>query len=286
MHAAFTVRAMTRPEIDIAVQWAADEGWNPGLADADCFHAADPQGFLIGHLDGEPVSCISVVRYAPAFGFLGFYIVKPGHRGRGHGLATWQAGMRHLQGRLVGLDGVPAQQDNYRQSGFRLAWRNIRFAGVGPGPAAGSGMRAAGLVSLATVGAEALLRFDRRFFPAERQAFLQRWYAQPGATALGLVQGGELAACGMVRPCRQGWKIGPLFALQPAGGRALFEALAGAMPAGEPLFLDVPEPNAQAVALARDWGMTPSFETARMYTGPAPDVDMAGMFGVTSFELG
>ena len=36
-------------------QWAADEGWNPGRTDWLAFTAADPEGFLIGRLDGEPV---------------------------------------------------------------------------------------------------------------------------------------------------------------------------------------------------------------------------------------
>jgi Acetyltransferase (GNAT) domain len=61
---------MTRPELDVAVEWAADEGWNPGLKDADCFHRTDSDGFLMGFRDGEPVASISVVRYDGAFGFL------------------------------------------------------------------------------------------------------------------------------------------------------------------------------------------------------------------------
>ena len=108
----------TRAELDLMVEWAAGEGWNPGLADADCFHAADPAGFLVGRLDGEPVGCISVVTYEPAFAFLGFYIVKPEHRGQGYGLRLWQAGMARLENRVVGLDGVIAQQDNYKKIGI------------------------------------------------------------------------------------------------------------------------------------------------------------------------
>ena len=37
------VRTMSRDEIDLAVDWAAAEGWNPGLQDADCFYTADPR---------------------------------------------------------------------------------------------------------------------------------------------------------------------------------------------------------------------------------------------------
>jgi len=28
------------------------------------------------------------------------------------------------------------------------------------------------------------------------------------------------------------------------------------------------------------------FETARMYTGPAPAIDLARIYGITTFELG
>ena len=52
----YHIRAMTRDEVDVAVDWAAAEGWNPGLHDADCFYRADPQGFLVGLLDGEPIA--------------------------------------------------------------------------------------------------------------------------------------------------------------------------------------------------------------------------------------
>ena len=35
---------MRPDEISIAVNWAAAEGWNPGLADDACFAAVDPEG--------------------------------------------------------------------------------------------------------------------------------------------------------------------------------------------------------------------------------------------------
>src|SRR3546814_9674339 len=79
--------------------------------------------------DGEPVASISVVNYGPGFGFLGFYICRPDRRGRGIGYRLWQAGMARHGDRVVGLDGVVEQQDNYRKSGFELAYRNIRHSG-------------------------------------------------------------------------------------------------------------------------------------------------------------
>ena len=57
------IRTMRPEEIAIAVDWAAAEGWNPGLADAECFATVDPDGFLIGELDGAPAATISCVNY-------------------------------------------------------------------------------------------------------------------------------------------------------------------------------------------------------------------------------
>ena len=42
------IRVMRPDEIALAADWAAAEGWNPGLADAACFATVDPGGFLIG----------------------------------------------------------------------------------------------------------------------------------------------------------------------------------------------------------------------------------------------
>ena len=43
---------MTKEEIAVAVNWAAAEGWNPGLHDADCFWPVDPEGFFCAEKDG------------------------------------------------------------------------------------------------------------------------------------------------------------------------------------------------------------------------------------------
>ena len=67
------------------------------------------------------------MRHGDGLGFIGFYIVVPERRGEGHGIALWRAGMERLAGRVIGLDGVVAQQGNYARSGFALAWNNARY---------------------------------------------------------------------------------------------------------------------------------------------------------------
>ena len=278
----YSIRAMMQREIDMAVDWAAAEGWNPGNADASCFHAADPDGFLVGLLDGEPVATISAVRYGAAFGFVGFYIVKPDQRGKGYGLAIWKAAMDRLAGRTVGLDGVVSEQDKYKRSGFVLAYRGIRYESVGGSPVPLD----PNVVDLSALPAESVLKYDKPFFPDDRSAFVRAWVSQPNGVALGILREGRLAGYGVLRPCRTGFKIGPLFADAPDLAERLFNALRTRAPTRSPVFLDIPEANGEALALVKRHGMTAMFETARMYKGPAPTLPLDRLFGVTSFELG
>jgi GNAT superfamily N-acetyltransferase len=276
----FRIRAMRPDAIALAGDWAAAEGWNPGLADAACFATVDPGGFLIGELDGEPAATISCVNYDDRFAFLGFYIVRPDLRGRGFGLRIWNAAIAHAGGRVIGLDGVVAQQENYKKSGFRLAYANIRYGGMVAAPAAQPGIIALSDVPFAMVEAS-----DATVFPAPRPAFLRAWIGPPGHIGCALMREGRLAGWGVIRPCRQGRKVGPLVADSTATAEAVLSALL-AQPGGGEIFLDVPAVNRDAVALAESLGLAPVFETARMYTGAIPPLRLDRVFGVTTFELG
>ena len=79
--------------------------------------------------------------------------------------------------------------------------------------------------------------------------------------------------------------IGPLFADDAATARDLYRSLASSVE-GENVYLDVPENNDAAVALASQLEMAAVFGTARMYLGPAPQLRNERIFGNTTFELG
>jgi ribosomal protein S18 acetylase RimI-like enzyme len=279
----YEIRVMARADLDRTLDWAAAEGWNPGFDDARAFQAADPLGFFMGWRDGKAISAISVVAYDAGFAFLGLYLVRPDYRGRGLGFALWREALARRPAKLVGLDGVVAQQADYARAGFRLAYRNIRFGGLAPAVASGAG--GLDLRPARTLPFDRLAAYDRRCFPAPRPAFLSLWLSPLAGAAVAAERDGEIAGFGAIRACQKGYKIGPLFADDDAVGDEIFLALA-ARAKGETLYLDVPEPNAAAMRLAERYGLNPVFETARMYTGDAPAIDLARVFGVTTFELG
>ena len=275
------IRTMRPDEISIAVEWAAAEGWNPGLADAACFSTVDPDGFLIGELEGAPVATISCVNYGATFAFLGLYIVRKDVRGCGYGLHIWNAALAHAGPRVIGLDGVVAQQQNYKKSGFKSACANVRYGGTVAAPDA----QRAGVIAMAEVPLALVEAYDATVFPAPRAAFLRAWIGSPGHVGRALVRDGQLAAWGVMRPCRKGSKIGPLVSDDRDAAEAVLAALLTSAGSGE-IFLDVPNVNRDALALAQNLGLAPVFETARMYTGPIPPLRLERVFGVTTLELG
>ncbi len=267
----YLVRPMSRPELDRVMDWAAAERWNPGLHDADCFYVCDPNGFFLGELAGEPVASIAAVAFDETFGFLSFYFVKPEHRGRGYGLRIWQAAVTYLGDRNLGLDAVPAQEENYRKSGFRLAYRIFYFMARGGGPAP------AATVPLSRVPFADLVTYDRQFFPSPRPGFLRCWLNQPEGAALGALQDGRLVGYGVIRACRRGFKVGPLFADQEEIAETLLQGLLARAP-GAPVFLAFPERNLAAQALAERRRLPQVAVTARMYNRFEPTVPLARLY--------
>ncbi len=272
---------MTLADLALVLDWAAAEGWNPGLDDAEAFLQTDTDGFLMGWDGTEPVAAIAAVRNSPHFGFIGLYIVREGWRGRGLGLALWEVGLAHLGNRTVGLDAVAAQQANYARAGFALSHRIVRHYGaVAPRPASD-------VVPLRSGHLPALLALDREASGVDRVPYLEGWFRDTGhRRTLVLDRDGEVQGYGTIRACRSGAKVGPLHAADPHDAARILAALAVMAPTTDGFALDIPEPNYAALALARDLGLAPVFQTTRMFRGPRPEIDHAAVFGVVSLELG
>lgn len=275
-------RKAIRAELDIIMEWAGSEGWNPGMDDASAFWAADPDGFWIAEEDGEIAACLSLVRYSADYGFLGFYIVRPEFRGKGIGRALWDRVLGENPNLVIGLDGVVAQKENYEKSGFQAAHRNIRYGGT----VSVSAANADGLSEVSPVHMPLIAAYDEAFNPAPRERFLREWLKEKETRhSFVLLEGAVVSGYGTIRACAEGFKIGPLFADSETMADVLFRKLVSAAGGGR-IFLDIPEPNAAARALCERYNMTPVFETARMYRGDAPELPLGQIYGITTFELG
>jgi GNAT superfamily N-acetyltransferase len=276
------IRKMKKEELPLAVEWAVAEGWNPGLADAECFWLEDPDGFFCAEADGKMAGSVSVLNYDDRFSFAGLFIVKPEYRGRGIGMQLYRHAMRHAGSRIVGGDGVVAMVPKYeRDGGLFLHYHNARYEGKG------GGLMPGGLIPLQKVKFADLLEYDTVHFPARRESFLRYWIGHRDHFGLArLDEGGKILGYGVRRTCHTGYKIGPLFAKDRETAELILDGLIAGIP-GEPFFLDIPMPNKAAVALVENRKMVPVFHTARLYStrDPVP-LPLEEIFGVTTFELG
>ncbi|MBW4621340.1 MAG: GNAT family N-acetyltransferase [Cyanosarcina radialis HA8281-LM2] len=283
----FNIRQMQPKDLQLALKWAAAEGWNPGLHDARAFYAADPTGFAIGEVNGEPIGCISAVCYDSTFAFIGLYIVKPEWRGRGYGKQIWQAAWQQLtarldsEGRSIGLDSVVEREATYQKSGFASAYQHVRHVGE----TANYQTLPTEVVPLKNIPLTEVIRYDAELFPASRPRFLSPWIGVEGGAAYGVLDSGRLKGYGVLRPCDRGYKVGPLFADNREIAECIFQALMShARP--QPVFLDIPDINPAIGFLIRQYDLQPVFTCIRMYCGRTPRVDVDRIFGVTTLELG
>jgi len=232
----FCIRLMNRREMDIAVAWASAEGSNPGLYDAGCSHAIDPQGFFIAYRDDTPIGCIGAVAYNQNFGFVGFYCVHPDVRGTQVETALMQTALIYLGERTIGFTCSEDGVQRFTPFGFVSRHAIIRYHGT-----AHAYDVAPTISSLLGVPFRSIVELDQKLFFIPRIKFLSLWINQPKGVALGSYSDNLLTGYGVARICYHGYRIGPLGASTPQEAEQLFRALMTDMPHGAPVYIDVPE---------------------------------------------
>lgn len=271
-------RVMTLGDLETVLDWAADEGWNPGLEDAAAFLATDPEGFFVTEEKGVPVAAISVVNHSPDFAFLGLYLCRPSHRGRGIGYALWQHALEHAGNRTVGLDGVPEQQQNYVKSGFAHSGSTVRYAGT-IHPVKDSKIRPA-----RPEEKKQLIAMEAKASGFQKPSYLSSWFGETETRKTFVLESNRtIEGVATVRQCRSGAKIGPLVASDSEAALRLIRHTADAIDPA--IMIDVPESSAPLDALCRNLELEPIFHTARMYRVKALSRDN-DFFAVTTLELG
>jgi hypothetical protein len=278
--AAFRVSHATREDWRIVEPWIEQQGWDPGVSDADVFYRQDPAGFFTGRRLGEIITAIAVVNYDDHFSYVGHYLVRPDMRGQGYGIATWRAAMSHAGGRTIGLESGDEHLAKYRREGFVDAYRSRHHAGRAKTRTVPHGVVPASEVDPMRVAA-----YDAHVFPANRTHFITGWLTAPGHSAYVRAEGGDVLGYGVIRKAVSGYRIGPLAADDCDTADAIFGALVSEVDDAE-VSLEAPEPNSAASELAEAWGLTATYETVRMYTGLVRPIAQERSYAIASFELG
>lgn len=276
----YIIRNADENSLDFMIELARQEGWNPGLHDKEPFFAADPNGFFIGELDGNPIACVSGVKYGDKFAFGGFYIVKEEYRKQDYGIQMYNHVIDYVNGLCLGIDGVVAQQENYKKSGFHFFHNQMRYEGTGM-----KGKLQTECMPIKEIPIEDLKKYDTSVFQFRREEFLKKWITMPESYSLAITDNSKISGYGLIRKCYKGYKIGPIFAEDKKIAEKLFLSLIE-FAEGKEVYLDIPEINKEAMAIQEKYEMKYVFETARMYKNGNPEIPIEKVFGVTSFELG
>ena len=275
----FKTRNAKRDEINFFISMAKDEGWNPGITDHETFWLADTKGFFVGEIKDKIIGCISAVKYNN-FGFIGLYIVLPEYRHRGYGMLLWNKALEYLNNINTGLDGVIAQIENYKKSGFSLAHKNFRYEYR---KTTNIDVDFSDIYNIEDIDFEQLKEYDRLHFPSNRNEFLSEW-CKKNKTYI-FKQNHIINGYVTVRECVSGCKIGPLFARDFYVAEKLF-LVACSIDNHTNFYLDIIENNQTAIRLVDKYQMNLIFETARMYSTEIPNINWQEVIGITTFELG
>lgn len=267
------------------IQWAEQEGWNPGQHDAEIFFQTDPEGFLGCFANSKMIAGGSIVAYGTSFGFMGLFIVQEEFRSQGIGRRLWHHRRKRLRERLssdatIGMDGVVDMQDFYASGGFKFEFRDERYERIGEAFAEDPSVQPIRNEMLPDI-----FELDRRCFGVDRRQFLLPWIEQPGAHSVAYQIDDRTVGFAVMRKATSGYKIGPLFAKHTDAAENLYRSCLNAAK-GQSVYLDIPVSNPNATALVQRYNANYVFECGRMYHGPAPNLALDQIYGITTFELG
>ncbi len=271
--------------LKILINWADEEGWKPGLNDADVFWKTDPDGYYGYYYNRELIAGGSIVSYDKQFGFMGFFIVKPEFRSHGIGRKLWYQRRDTLISRLnkgasIGMDGVIAMQPFYKKGGFEIEFRDERHEKIGE-----KFIIDKNIYAIEEKDFEDILAYDKQCFGFPRPQFLIPWLKQSNVKTFKYYDNSKLKGFAVIRKTNKGYKVCPLFADNAEIAEELYKACLNSV-IGEPLYLDIPIKNQDAVALIKKYNTSYVFECARMYYGKPPEMNINKVFGITTFELG
>jgi GNAT superfamily N-acetyltransferase len=265
MNDALRLRVMTSADLSFADSVRAQVGWNQTIADWERFLAAEPEGCFIAEQDGALAGTATTIVYGRELAWIGMVLVHPNHRRKGIGRALLERCIAHLQGRgvrCIKLDATQVGKQVYDRLGFKSEWTLTRWERVAaPHPAeeSTSGPRICRDV-------DTIEELDTAAFGISRRSVTGPLMAQARVSLVLESKPSRVAAYGLLRNGSLARYLGPLVATTTAAARSILAGLL-ARSGGRKIFWDIPDQNAEAIELAREYGFARQRVLTRMYLG-------------------
>ena len=281
----FTIRPLAETDLDTAdnILKLAFQSSVSRYADLQLYRQIQPDGWFVAERDGQIIGMVGATNYA-VFAHIGFMAVHPDAQRQGVGLALMEFILSRLEQQrvpMVILDASEAGRPLYEKLGFVPYQGTLMFQRCDISTAQ---TQSPHVQAISRRDLDELTDWDTDIFGANRrkvlqvllEAFPERAFLQRDTD--GCLQGYLFA---------QKNRIGPWVSLQLHCAESLLQA-ALALPYDEPVLINVPAENREAVELLKRYG----FEQIRenLHMGKGESVDAPGqrqiIYAQTSLAVG
>lgn len=201
---------------------------NRAKADAQThFHVAqNGQNWLllIPEETRKPEGCVIALSYPNSTGWVAFFIMNAGFRGRGLGRTLWEemeAVFRANATTVIGLDGVQEQVETYKRRGFEdcariplMVRESLKGKALDGGGVQLDLTETVNMQDLRDVDPGELARLDYEHTGLDRSTYWSSdaLLSREGAFGLAIVSEARVTGFVYVRRCEHGRRVGPLYA--------------------------------------------------------------------------
>lgn len=275
------IRLMTTGDLQLGLKLTNQAGWNQIEADWLRFLQMEPEGCFVAELNGNTVGTTATCVLGQV-AWIAMVLVDVDSRGKGVGAALLKHSIGCLKERKVEtirLDATALGQPIYEKLGFSPEYELARFEGITSQAGSASSVTQATPDDFAEI-----IDFDTRITGTDRGKMLRRLFDEFPEN-IGIVrQAGSMEGFITRRPGANATQIGPCRATAYAGPILLADALNRC--AGEPVFVDVPLDNTDALNIVEASGLTIQRRFTRMYWGRKPAEDIKTLWASSGPEKG
>jgi len=280
---------MTTGDLRLGLKLTHQAGWNQTEADWLRFIELGPEGCFVAELNGNAVGTTATCVLGPV-AWIAMVLVDINCRGKGIGTALLKHSICYLKERKVEtirLDATALGQPIYEKLGFLPEYALARFESPAAEftPPRKIGGASPTLPTMATPDTFAeIIDFDTRITGTDRGKMLRRLFEEFPENVCIVRQAGSIEGFITKRPGANATQIGPCRATAAAGPVLLCDALNKC--AGEPVFVDVPLDNTDAVKIVEAGGLAIQRRFTRMYWGRKPADDIKTLWASSGPEKG